>query len=154
MAQQKILINNQQKKKFPTDKIRQKTKQILNALGCKTHEISILITDDEQIRELNRTYRGVDKPTNVLSFPMQEVAFSDLASGLLGDVVISLDTAQKEAENADVSLSERMSQLLIHGILHLVGFDHEKGEKSERDMEDKSFELLKLLEPDKDLPIF
>jgi probable rRNA maturation factor len=123
-------------------------------LGCKTHEISILITDDEQIRELNRTYRGVDKPTNVLSFPMQEVAFSDLASGLLGDVVISLDTAQKEAENADVSLSERMSQLLIHGILHLVGFDHEKGEKSERDMEDKSFELLKLLEPDKDLPIF
>ena len=72
MAQQKILIDNQQKKKFPTDQIRQKTKQILNALGCKTHEISLLITDDAQVRELNRTYRGTDKPTNVLSFPMQE----------------------------------------------------------------------------------
>ncbi len=123
-------------------------------MGCKTHEISILITDDTKIRELNRTYRGIDKSTNVLSFPMQEAKFSDLAPGLLGDVVISFDTAQKEADAADISLSERMSQLLIHGILHLVGFDHEKNKQDEMDMEDKSSELMKLLEPDKDLPIF
>jgi probable rRNA maturation factor len=154
MASLKILIDNQQKKKFPTDKIRQKTKQILSALGCRTHEISILITDDTQIQELNRTYRGVDTPTNVLSFPMQEGEFSDLTPGLLGDVVISCDTAQKEADTAGINLSERMSQLLIHGVLHLVGFDHERGEQGERNMEDKSFELLKLIEPNKDLPIF
>lgn len=123
-------------------------------MGCKTHEISLLITDDVQVRELNRTYRGIDKPTNVLSFPMQEGKFSDLASGLLGDVVISLDTARKEADEAGISLSERMSQLLIHGILHLVGYDHERSGEDETDMEDKSFELLKLIEPDKDLPIF
>jgi probable rRNA maturation factor len=123
-------------------------------LGCKSHEISILITDDPQIQELNRTYREVDTPTNVLSFPMQEGKFSDLTPGLLGDVVISCDTAQKEADEAGITLSERMSQLLVHGILHLVGYDHEKGEEDESAMEDKSFELMKLLEPDKDLPIF
>ena len=123
-------------------------------MGCRTHEISILITDDTQIRGLNQTYRGIDTPTNVLSFPMQEGEFSDLTPGLLGDVVISCETAQKEADTAGIDLSDRMSQLLIHGILHLVGFDHERGEQGERDMEDKSFELLKLIEPDKDLPIF
>ena len=123
-------------------------------MGCKNHEISILMTDDARIQELNRTYRGIDTPTNVLSFPMQEGKFLDLKPGLLGDVVISCDTAQKEADTAGIDLSERMSQLLIHGILHLVGFDHEKGEQGERDMEDKSFELLKMLEPDKNLPIF
>ena len=85
---------------------------------------------------------------------MQEGDFSDITSGLLGDVVISLDTAQREAEEADISLSERMSQLLIHGILHLVGYDHERSEEDETYMEDKSIELLKLIEPNKDLPIF
>lgn len=123
-------------------------------MGCKTHEISLLITDDAQVRELNRTYRGIDKPTNVLSFPMQEGKFSDLTSGLLGDVVISLDTARKEADEAGISLSERISQLLIHGILHLVGYDHERSGEDESYMEDKSLELLKIIEPDKDLPIF
>ncbi len=123
-------------------------------MGCRAHEISLLITDDAQVRELNRTYRGIDAPTNVLSFPMQEGDFSDITSGLLGDVVISLDTAQREAEEADISLSERMSQLLIHGILHLVGYDHERSEEDETYMEDKSIELLKLIEPNKDLPIF
>lgn len=123
-------------------------------MGCKTHEISILMTDDAQIRDLNRTYRGIDSPTNVLSFPMQEGRFSDLKPGLLGDVVISCETAQREAEEAGIDLSERMSQLLIHGILHLVGYDHERGDSDEAVMEDKSRELMKILEPDKDLPIF
>nr|NJM02562.1 rRNA maturation RNase YbeY [Desulfobacula sp.] len=154
MASLKILIDNQQKKKFPTDQIRQKTKQILGALGCKAHEISILMTDDAQIRDLNRTYRGIDTPTNVLSFPMQEGEFSDLTPGLLGDVAISCETAQREADEAGIDLSERMSQLLIHGILHLVGYDHERGDSDESAMEDKSLELMQILEPDKDLPIF
>lgn len=123
-------------------------------MGCRTHEISLLITDDAQIQDLNRTYRDVDAPTNVLSFPMHEGEFSDPISFILGDVVISLDTAEKEAMEAGISLSERMSQLLTHGILHLIGYDHERSEEDEKDMEEKSLELLKLLEPDKDLPIF
>ena len=123
-------------------------------MGCRSHEISILITDDLRIQELNRTYRGIDTPTNVLSFPMQEGEFSDITPGLLGDVVISCETAQKEADMAGIDLSERMSQLLTHGVLHLVGYDHERSDADARAMEDKSLELLNILEPDKDLPIF
>lgn len=123
-------------------------------MGCSDHEISILITDDTRIQELNRTYRNVDRPTNVLSFPMQEGEFADLTPGLLGDVVISLETAEKEADDTDISLAERMSQLLIHGILHLVGFDHERGGEEEAEMTQKSLELLSILEPDRPLPYF
>jgi len=121
-------------------------------LGCDTHEISIVITDDAQVRELNRTYRGKDTPTNVLSFPMQEGEFSDITPGLLGDVVISLDTARAEALAAEISTDERMSQLLVHGILHLLGFDHESGEAQARKMEEKSLELLRRIEGNPDLP--
>ena len=73
---------------------------------------------------------------------------------LLGDVVISTDTAQREADEAGISLNERISQLLIHGVLHLIGYDHEKSGKERKTMEDKSLELLKMLEPNKDLDIF
>jgi len=123
-------------------------------LGCDDHEISIVITDDAQVRELNRIYREKDKPTNVLSFPMQEGEFSDITPGLLGDVVISLDTARTEAQAAGISTDERMSQLLIHGILHLIGFDHELGEKQAREMEEKSLELLRIIEPNINLTAF
>ena len=114
----------------------------------------MVLTDDEQIRELNRTYRGKDLPTNVLSFPMQEGDFGDINPGLLGDIVISCETAEAEAEKAGIHLSERMSQLLIHGILHLLGFDHETDEESARKMEAKAGELLARLEPGKDLDVF
>jgi probable rRNA maturation factor len=123
-------------------------------LGYDDHEISIVITDDAQVRELNRTYRDKDKPTNVLSFPMQEGEFSDITPGLLGDVVISLDTGRAEAQAAGISTDERMSQLLIHGILHLIGFDHELGETQAREMEEKSLELLRIIEPNTNLTAF
>ncbi|MBC2704886.1 MAG: rRNA maturation RNase YbeY [Desulfobacula sp.] len=150
----KILIDNQQKKKMPTETIRQKTKQILNALGCDAHEISIVMTNNDQVQQLNKTYRGIDKPTNVLAFPMQEGQFADITPGLLGDVVISCETAQQEADKANISLDERMSQLLIHGILHLMGFDHEASPSDARKMEDKSLELLRKIETNKELNIF
>jgi len=123
-------------------------------LGCDDHELSIVITDDAQVRELNRTYRGKDEPTNVLSFPMQEGEFSDITPGLLGDVVISLDTAEAEAIAAGISTDERMSQLLVHGILHLFGFDHELGENQAREMEEKSLALLRRIEENPDLTAF
>lgn len=139
----------------PTKAVRRKTEQILNALGCKHHEISIVIMDDAEIRALNREFRGMDRPTNVLSFPMQEGEFSNVTPGLLGDVVISAQTAAAEAEEAGIPLDQRLSQLLVHGILHLVGFDHETGEEDARHMEIKSLELLKRIEPDNpDLPVF
>lgn len=137
-----------------TPVLRKKTEQILNALGCDDHELSIVITDDAQVRELNRTYRGKDEPTNVLSFPMQEGEFSDITPGLLGDVVISLDTTEAEAIAAGISTDERMSQLLVHGILHLFGFDHELGENQALEMEEKSLELLRRIENNLDLTAF
>ncbi|MCK5837904.1 MAG: rRNA maturation RNase YbeY [Desulfobacula sp.] len=154
MGHLKILINNQQKKKIPTDTIRKKTKLILNALGCDAHEISIVMTDDDQIQHLNNTYRKRDKPTNVLAFPMQEGQFADITPGLLGDVVISCETAQQEADDADITLVERISQLLIHGILHLMGFDHETNPMDAQKMEDKSLKLLRIIETNKELNIF
>jgi len=123
-------------------------------LGCDAHEISIVITDDKEIQQLNKMYRDVDKPTNVLAFPMQEGQYTDITPGLLGDVVISCETAQKEADDAGITLLERMSQLLIHGILHLVGFDHEKSRADYLKMEEKSRELLRIIEPNKELNAF
>jgi probable rRNA maturation factor len=134
--------------------VARKTEQILNALGCNAHEISIVILDDKEITHLNESYRGICKPTNVLAFPMQEGEFSDITPGLLGDVVISLETAEKEAITANISLEERISQLLIHGILHLLGFDHEEGDREACDMETKSLELLRILEKNTDLTAF
>ena len=154
MENLEILIDNQQEERLATALLHKKTEQILNALGCDNHEISIVITDDTQVRDLNRTYRGKDAPTNVLSFPMQEGEFSNVTPGLLGDVVISLDTAQAEALSAEISTDERMSQLLIHGILHLMGFDHELGEDQARKMEKKSIELLRHIESNPNLTAF
>ncbi len=110
--------------------------------------------DDNGIRDLNATYRNTDKATNVLSFPMQEGEFSDITPGLLGDVVISLDTAAREADEAGIALDERMSQLLIHGILHLLGFDHEQGEDAAEEMMAKSLELLRIIESNTALNAF
>jgi len=114
-------------------------------LECPEGELSILIVDDREIAELNEAYLRRPKPTNVLAFPMQQGRFKELNPSLLGDVVISVDTAAREAEGAGVSLETRFDQLLIHGILHLFGFDHEKTLESARAMEDKENELLGLL---------
>ena len=110
-------------------------------MDCPEGELSILLVDDDRIQALNREYRHKDTPTNVLSFPMREGDFAVVTPDLLGDVVISLDTAASEAESADISLGERMAWLLIHGILHLFGFDHEKSAAAEEEMETRTEEL-------------
>ncbi len=134
--------------------VRQKIKQILSALDYDFTEISVVITDNSQIQQLNKTYREVDRPTNVLAFPMQEGQFGDITPGLLGDIVISCETAQKEANNANITLMERISQLLIHGILHLIGFDHETSDIDARKMKNKSLEILRHIEDNKNLNAF
>ena len=139
---------------LPSQPVLQKTELILNALGFKDQELSIVIMDDPGIQELNANYRGMDKPTNVLSFSMQEGEFGDISPGLLGDVIISADTAKREADDAGITLEERMSQLLIHGILHLSGMDHELGEDAAEAMEAKSLEILRQIESNTDLTAF
>jgi probable rRNA maturation factor len=115
---------------------------ILSALDCHNVQLSVLITDDMEIAALNKQYLGRTGPTNVIAFPMREGEFSDIAPELLGDVVISIETTDKEAQESGMELETRFSELLIHGILHLLGYDHENDEQQAREMEDKSRELL------------
>jgi probable rRNA maturation factor len=109
-------------------------------------EISILLVDDPQIAILNQKYLNRQGPTNVIAFAMREGEFSHLTPQLLGDVVISMDTAAREAEEAGLGQGRRFNELLIHGILHLFGYDHENCEKEARRMEAKSRELMELIQ--------
>ncbi len=124
-------------------------KRILDALGYPDAQLSILIVDDEQIATLNMTYLNHSGPTNVISFPMQEGEFADLTPDLLGDVVISADTAFREADDGGMELMARFNQLLIHGILHLVGFDHVNDPIEAKIMEQKSEALFSLINKEK-----
>ena len=111
-------------------------------------EISILLVDDPQIATLNQQYLDRQGPTNVIAFAMREGEFSHLTPHLLGDVVISMDTTAREAQEAGLSKARRFNELLIHGILHLFGYDHEDSKKEDRRMEEKSRELLEMIKND------
>ncbi len=102
-------------------------RMILKELNHPDKEISILFVDDRQIRDLNDKYLKRNRPTNVISFPMAQGKFAEITPQLLGDVVISVETAIKEARESGLSLEEEIAFLLIHGILHLAGYDHARG---------------------------
>jgi probable rRNA maturation factor len=116
--------------------LRQKATRMLASLGLEQAELSIVLTDDESIRVLNRTYRDKDKATDVLAFAMREgEAQSPVGAPgeLLGDVVISLETACRQAAERRRSPLDEVTFLLAHGLLHLVGYDHQTDEE-EREM--------------------
>ena len=119
---------------------------ILNALDCPDGELSILIVDDPQIALLNSEYLNRSGPTNVIAFPMREGEYSEITPHLLGDVVISADTALRESQIAGISIEKRMTELLVHGILHLLGYDHETDEAEALAMEDKSRSILSIID--------
>lgn len=128
-------------KKIPEIKrrrLRQKIKTVLKDLGCDKKEISILFTDDKKIAELNKRYLKRDGPTNVMSFPIME-------RGILGDIVISVDTAKRETEKTGETLEEALLRLFIHGLLHLLGYDHERSEEEEKKMQKEEERLLSLV---------
>jgi len=126
--------------------LRKVAQRILDALGCPEAELSISIVGDRSIRILNREYLGRDKATNVISFAMQEGEFAAINPAQLGDVVISVDTAAREAEEAGETFLGRLYFLLMHGILHITGYDHERsGEAEAARMEAKEREIFALL---------
>lgn len=107
-------------------------RKILSALACpEDSELSIVLASDAQIQEINRDYLQRDKPTNVISFAMQEGEDAGLQTGLLGDVVISVETAARDAAEVGAPFESELYFLLLHGILHLLGFDHERGTEEE-----------------------
>lgn len=88
-------------------------------------ELSVALSNDEKVQALNREFRKNDKPTNVLSFPVAE------PTPLLGDIVLALETVQREAHEKAISFEDHLTHLLIHGFLHLQGYDHENDEDAE-----------------------
>jgi probable rRNA maturation factor len=114
-------------------------------LGLGDHELSIVLVDDAEITRLNRRYFNRNRPTNVISFPM---ATEDPAPGLsptLGDVVISTETAKRQAQKVNGRAEEEIFFLLIHGILHLLGYDHITTPGERRRMREKEQELFALI---------
>jgi probable rRNA maturation factor len=111
-------------------------------LGYTDSELSILVVDDEEMRNINRQYRQVDASTDVLSFPMGEGEFGDVEPDLLGDVVISAPTAAAMSEEHGCPLTSVLDLLLIHGILHLLDYDHEKSDTEASRMIGKTLQLL------------
>ena len=96
-------------------------------------EVSLMFTDDETIHEMNREYRGIDRPTDVLSFALEEGEEEEIYGGpeenLLGDIIISVETATRQAEEYGHSVEREMAFLALHGMLHLLGYDHMEEEE-------------------------
>ncbi|MBI5043210.1 MAG: rRNA maturation RNase YbeY [Nitrospirae bacterium] len=117
-------------------------RKALKALGLTDAELSILLVNDIQMQEMNRLYRNKDKATDVLAFSMRDGEHSDINPNLLGDIVISLPTARRQAKEKGHGIYDEIAVLLVHGILHLIGYDHEKGKKEEERMRRKERKVL------------
>ena len=140
-----VLLQNDHNRPLPkvNEALIRRTGELLLVLaGMPEAELSILLVDDEQIGELNRSWRHRSGPTNVLAFSMTEGKDAAIPLNLLGDVVISVDTAVREAAVNKVSLHSHLQVLLIHGFLHLIGYDHEVSNNEAVRMQDKEKELL------------
>ena len=114
-------------------------------MGYTESELSVLIVDDGEMAGLNQQYRQVGRTTDVLCFPMLEGEFSDIAPEMLGDVVISAETARAVSDETGAALESVLDLLLVHGILHLLGLDHNVGPAEAREMKLKTEELLEML---------
>ncbi|WP_457624549.1 rRNA maturation RNase YbeY [Persephonella sp.] len=136
----KELYDRQITKKF----VKETAEKILKELGLDGCELSITLTDNDTIRRINREWRSKDKPTDVLSFPIDEKP-PGYRYRVLGDVVISLPYAKKQAEEIGIPYRDEIVRLLTHGILHLLGYDHEKDPAEAKRMfalQDKIFEKI------------
>ena len=113
-------------------------------INIKNAEVSITFADNLSIRELNKEYRGIDRPTDVLSFPLEEnIAALDSSDLLaLGDIVISLERAFEQAQEFGHSFKREVAFLCIHSMLHLLGYDHELGEAEDKDMRQRQREII------------
>jgi probable rRNA maturation factor len=142
-----IQIDNRQRRhKILKRPLRRIARKILSVSGYPDAELSILILDNAGIQEINREYLQRDRPTNVISFAMQEGEGAGLSPLVLGDVVISAERAATDAADAGIPFEHELWFLLLHGILHLLGYDHERGTEEEaRQMEAREAEIFALL---------
>ena len=142
----RISIQNRQKRiLLNLRKVRRATQRILTELGLLDAELSLLLVDDAMIQDLNRRYLNRDKPTNILAFPMREGEFSTLHPHLLGDLVISVETAKRQSNRFGLDEMEMVILLMVHGVLHLIGYEHEGTKKGAREMALKQKELFHVI---------
>jgi probable rRNA maturation factor len=112
------VVNRQRRLKLDIDAWSDFAEQALNAIGNHESSATIAFVSDKKIRELNRQFRGIDKATDVLSFPAGEKTN-------LGDIAVSVDSAARQAKENGLSFDDEIAQLILHGLLHLSGYDHE-----------------------------
>ena len=144
------LIENRQKK-FTIDRrrLQKSLKRLLKEVHCQECELSLLLVDDDQIREYNKTYLGRVGSTNVISFAMREGEFGDINPQLLGDIILSVETAYRDAAKGGIDFMDEVEFLVIHGLLHLLGYEHENTSDAEsRRMKARERELSSLLRHD------
>jgi rRNA maturation RNase YbeY len=125
-------------------------KRVLSAVGESRSELSLELTGDRRMRRLNREYRKKDRPTDVLAFPIREAVMprgTRPVTKMLGDVVISLPTALRQAKEAGRSIDDELAMLLVHGVLHLCGYDHELNPREAARMSRRERALLHLISP-------
>jgi len=119
-------------------------RRLLRGLRLDHAELSVVLVSDREMQALNRRWRRRDRPTDVLSFAQREGA-GGAPDGLLGDVVISLDTARRQARERGESLGREADRLLVHGLLHLLGYDHERSDAEARRMRRRERALARWL---------
>ncbi len=127
-----LTVRNNVKSLVSKSEITHRIERMMRELQLDQEEVSFLLTDDEQIHDLNKQWRGKDKPTDVLAFPLREGEFPELRGGLLGDVVLSIPTAERQARRAKRPVLAEITMLLAHGLLHLLGWDHDTPAKDVR----------------------
>jgi probable rRNA maturation factor len=133
-----ISIQNRQKLlTVDVGRLRRSLKRLLKELGLTDSDVCLLLVDDDQIREINKNYLQRDRPTNVISFAMAEGAFGDVHPEILGDIILSVETAARDAMACDIDFMDEVEFLLIHGLLHLLGYDHEKVARNEAEKMEK-----------------
>jgi len=142
----KILATNKQTViDIDLPRIKRSSVKILRILESEDSELSLTFVDNAGIADINRQYLGRNYPTNVIAFSMNEGKFGDVNPDILGDIIISTETALRDAEAGDLSLEDELDYLIIHGVLHLLGYDHElPGEaKKMKEKEKETFFALK-----------
>ena len=142
-----IIIENRQKRiSIDRRSLRKAMSRIMKHLCCSDKVISLLFVDDNEIREINRLYLNRDYPTNVVSFSLTEGEFGDINPNILGDIVISAETAFKDAEESGIAFNDELAFLMIHGILHLLDYNHENADQVKtQTMKKKERELFLML---------
>ncbi len=139
----KILIKNQQRHRpLNKTKIIRASRQILSFLEKPMAELSILFVGDRKMLQLNKVYRGICKTTDVLSFDAKIPIRQSGANNVLGDIVINVSKAESQAKISGTGFYDEIYRLLVHGILHLLGYDHENSSYKARIMKEKEQEIL------------